>query len=137
MLPIADHFEAYARHHAGRGNRVCHLVGLPCLLIAPVGFAGGAAGMAFLALLAGVYVALEWRLGLLFALACPGVWIVASLLPWQANVMVLAAGLVIPIAGHVLFEKAGPRSLQEGLVGTLIAPLWFLNLFARVIPPRT
>lgn len=141
MIRIAQHFDSYSLHHTGRGNRVCHLIGLPSLGIALVGLSSAIPGpvdlgLALLALLAGVYVVLEWRLAILFALACPGIWLLARILPWQVEVMLLAIGLVVPIAGHVLYEKAGPASLREGAMGTLIAPLWFLNLFARVVPPE-
>src|SRR5687768_16560547 len=137
MHPISEHFDAYAAHHTSRGNRLCHLIGLPFLGVSMVGLlshvpVGADLGLAFLALLAGAYVILEWRLAILFVLASPPVWLAGRLLPWQAHVMLLGIGVVVPFAGHVLLEKAGPRSLWDGFLGTLFGPLWFLNLFARI-----
>lgn len=128
-------FAAYSAVHVSRGNRACHVFGIPLIFLTAAGILdhllSPLAGAVLLAALAGIWLSLEWRLGLLAALAAPAVWAAGLALPLSANVALFVIGNAVPLAGHVLFEKGGPASLREGAFGTLIAPLWLLNLLLR------
>ncbi|HVO29143.1 MAG TPA: Mpo1-like protein, partial [bacterium] len=130
-------FAAYGAVHAAPGNRACHWVGIPMIYLGAAGALARASTPLMAAVVAAMMVAwlvLEWRLAILAILVSPVVLLGAMVLPLVPALLVFAAGFGISVAGHVVFEKGGPKSLREGAAGTFVAPLWLLNLAVGLVP---
>lgn len=139
-----DLWADYAAHHHARGNKVCHLIGIPLiatgflgLLAIPIFDAGlFPIELSFLLLLliAPAYVRLDARLGAgvtaLFLLLYLG----ARLLSWKINLGLFLAGWVFQFVGHGVYEKRSPAFFQN-LLHLLVGPLWVLNTVLRLRPP--
>ena len=126
-------FADYSAVHVSRGNRVCHVAGIPLIFLGAAGLLdrlSPIAGAAFLSLLAILWLFLDLRLGLLALLPTALAFAAGLLLPLPVVAALFVLGNAIPLAGHLFFEHGGPASLREGAFGTLIAPLWLLNLLA-------
>jgi len=138
--PIEKLFADYSAVHVSRGNRVCHIAGIPFIFLGAAGLldrASPAMGAVFLASLSLIWILFDVRLGLLALPLTALAFVAALLLPLAAVAALFVVGNAVPLAGHLVWEKGGPASLREGAFGTLIAPLWLLNLAAQIIPAPT
>jgi uncharacterized membrane protein YGL010W len=136
VRPIVKLFADYSAVHVSLGNRVCHVGGIPLIFLGAAGLLdrwSPIAGAAFLGALALLWLFLDLRLGLLALLPTALGFFAGLHLPTLAVGGIFLIGNAVPLAGHLFFEKGGPASLREGAFGTLIAPLWLLNLAAHVI----
>src|SRR5206468_2948844 len=89
---LAGYFLEYADHHLDRGNKICHYVGLPMVIVSIVGLLarlrlGVAYGQsvdagALAVLLATVwYFHLDWKISLPFTLVSAGLYAVSAAAP--------------------------------------------------------
>lgn len=134
MRPVERLFADYSAVHVSTGNRVCHVVGIPFIFLGAAGLLDRVSPVAGATLLAGLVLFWLWldlRLGLLAIAPTVAAFFAGWVLPTAAVAVIFVAGNAIPLAGHLFFEKGGPASLREGAFGTLIAPLWLLNLALR------
>jgi uncharacterized membrane protein YGL010W len=141
---MRSYFADYETYHRTSGNRACHWLGIPPIMLAVLGlFAhwvllapwGDAAlirmdaGVVVLALSMLWYVKRDWRLGLPFSFVGLSFYFVGRAIPsgWLWGLFV--AGWIFQTIGHAKYEKKSPaffKSAEHLLVG----PIW---LFAKLV----
>lgn len=144
MRPVAAWLADYAAEHRTRGNRICHFVGMPLIVLGVLGLlarlgidlgggvrldlamAVGAAAIAF-------YGVLSTRLAILALLAAIGLYAAGLMLPLWAVAGAFVVGWILQIVGHAVYEKNRP-ALLDNVVHLLIGPLYLLNALAAVVP---
>lgn len=139
MTPrVARLFDDYAQAHRTRGNRVCHSVGIPLIVLSivlalaavPLG-RGVSAAEPVVALVSIVALAGDPEGGLLFLLfAAAGdaaARALAAALGGRAAILLAAVlfvlGWTFQLVGHAIFEKNRP-AFARNLRHLLIGPLW-------------
>jgi uncharacterized membrane protein YGL010W len=131
---LRAHFADYASFHRARGNRACHYVGIPLIVLAivallarltvatPLGFRASAAEGALL-LTTLFYATLDLPLALLM-LAVLALFDVAGRgLPATIAWGLFVAGWVFQFVGHYVYEKQSPAFFKN-LTHLLVGPLW-------------
>ena len=131
-------FSEYASYHADPRNRACHAIGIPLIVLGVLGLAHFAAlGPVDLAIVASVatvayYAVLDVRGALLSLAIFAMLYVLASRLPWQADLAAFVAGWVFQLIGH-RFEGTKPKFL-ENLIYLLVGPLFiFEETFDSVV----
>ena len=131
-------FDDYAQAHRTRGNRACHSVGIPLIVLSivvalaaiPLGI-GWTAAEPVVAVVSAVEIAVDPLPGAVFLLFCAGSDLAGRSLTSSLGArgaLVAAAALFVvgwafQLVGHAVFEKNRPafaRNLRHLLVG----PLW-------------
>jgi uncharacterized membrane protein YGL010W len=140
---LQSQFRDYASVHTTHGNKVCHAVGIPLIVVTTFGLLShwiwaapdpdallrldGA--IALMAAATAFYLRLDWRLAASFLpvqLAC---YFLGRALPWPVLWTLFVLGWIIQYVGHYAYEKKSP-SFYRNLAHIFIGPLW---LFARAI----
>ncbi|OFV85435.1 MAG: hypothetical protein A2620_06575 [Acidobacteria bacterium RIFCSPHIGHO2_01_FULL_67_28] len=131
----------YEAHHRTAGNKWCHAAGIPLilagllgLLSVPVLTVEGArveAALLLIAVMAGLYLWLDARLGAAMLAATLLLYLGARLLDWRAALGLLLAGWILQFIGHGLYEKRSPAFFHN-LTHLLVGPLWVLNHALRL-----
>ena len=131
----------YQAHHRSAGNQWCHAVGIPLilagllgLLAVPVFEVEGArveASLLLIAVMAGLYLWLDAKLGAALVAATLLLYLGARLLDWRVSLGLLVAGWVFQFVGHGLYEKRSPAFFHN-LAHLLVGPLWVLNHALRL-----
>jgi len=131
----------YQTHHRSAGNRWCHAVGIPLilagllgLLAVPVFEVEGArveASLLLIAVMAGLYLWLDAKLGAALVAATLLLYLGARLLDWRVSLGLLVAGWIFQFAGHLAYEKRSPAFFHN-LAHLLVGPLWVLNHALRL-----
>jgi len=112
----------YARYHTTAGNRVCHIIGIPLIMLAVVRWVGPAA-----AVVLPLYLVWHPGLGIAMGLVVAGMAAVAPQLPvWAALVL----GWIFQLAGHSLYERKSP-AFADNLIHILVGPMWILKELLR------
>jgi uncharacterized membrane protein YGL010W len=130
-------FSDYERYHRHPTNKLCHYLGIPVIVLTIVGLlarvplvrVGGmsvslAVPVALLAL--GYDLRLSSRLTLAFGAFVLGSFLLAPAIPTVVLWAGFAAGWVLQLVGHYVYEKKSPAffaNLQQLLIG----PLWILE----------
>ena len=136
-LPVL--FAEYDVCHQTRGNKVCHWIGIPLILVSLFGFLGtvklGPSDLGGVVLLAMIvyWAALDWRLALLMTLAGVGLYVSGSLLPIWALVGLQAVGWILQFVGHYAFEHKSPAFMRN-IPHLLVGPLYFVNDIVKLVP---
>ncbi|HET7453785.1 MAG TPA: Mpo1-like protein [Thermoanaerobaculia bacterium] len=142
MTPrVARLFDDYALAHRSRGNRVCHSIGIPLIVLsvvlalAAVPLGGGITAaepvVALVAILAIAGDPVGGALFLVFAGACDAaarVLVSAGgvRLALPVAALLFAVGWTFQIVGHSVFEKNRP-AFARNLRHLLIGPLWVVR----------
>lgn len=117
----------YGRYHAARGNRLCHMIGIPLIVLCVVRWTQPAGSFFPLAALAlPLYVAWDTVLGLWAAGAVLAMAAIALFLSPAATWALFVLGWVFQFVGHAFYERKSPafaRNLRHLLVG----PMWILR----------
>jgi len=131
----------YQAHHRSAGNQWCHAVGIPLilagllgLLAVPVFEVEGArveASLLLIAVMAGLYLWLDTKLGAALVAVTLLLYLGARLLDWRVSLGLLVAGWVFQFVGHGLYEKRSPAFFHN-LAHLLVGPLWVLNHALRL-----
>ena len=131
----------YQAHHRSAGNQWCHAVGIPLilagllgLLAVPVFEVEGArveASLLLIAVMAGLYLWLDAKLGAALVAVTLLLYLGARLLDWRVSLGLLVAGWVFQFVGHGLYEKRSPAFFHN-LAHLLVGPLWVLNHALRL-----
>jgi uncharacterized membrane protein YGL010W len=129
-------FADYAAFHATPGNKACHYVGIPLIVIslfgmlsrAPLAEVGGftvtlAEVLLFAATL--YYFTLDPRLAVLMLVASVVLALAGRALPFSAAVALFALGWLLQLVGHYVYEKKSPAFLRN-VAHLLVGPLWIL-----------
>jgi len=131
----------YEAHHRTAGNKWCHAAGIPLilagllgLLAVPVFSVEGArveASLLLIAMMAGLYLWLDARLGAAMLVAALLLYLGARRLDWRLALTLLVVGWVFQFVGHGLYEKRSPAFFHN-LSHLLVGPLWVLNHALRI-----
>jgi uncharacterized membrane protein YGL010W len=137
MSPVlASHFADYAAFHGTPGNKACHYVGIPLIMVSlfamlsavPL-FALGAftvtAAEALLLLAMAYYVTLDLGLAALMLLASTALVVVGRQIPMPVAIALFVLGWVFQFVGHYVYEKRSP-AFYRNLAHLLVGPLWIL-----------
>jgi uncharacterized membrane protein YGL010W len=137
MTPtLQSHFADYAAHHGTPGNRLCHSVGIPVIVLSvfallgkvPLFAVGGFTVTAAEALLAAVtayYLTLDAPLALMMAAASAALLAVGRQLPLWLGLTLFAFGWILQFVGHYVYEKRSPAFFRN-FTHLLVGPLWIL-----------
>lgn len=115
----------YATYHTTAGNRLCHLIGIPLLMLAVIRWTmWGPIPLtaAFLPLF------VLWHPGLGLAMgAVIGVmaWLSLQLPVWAAPAA-FVLGAIFQAVGHAVYEKKSP-AFSDNLIHVLVGPMWVLK----------
>lgn len=131
LKPLLD-FEAlsadYARYHTHPYNRLCHVVGIPAIMLAVVRWTQ----LRWLPLFPLAALALPlyllWNPGLAAAMTLVLLAMAAAAVfmsPWTA-LAVFVVGWIFQLLGHWVFEKKSP-AFAKNLVHLLVGPMWILR----------
>ena len=133
---LSTHFSDYAAFHGTPGNRACHYIGIPLIVVGlfgllgaiPMATVGGCTvTVADVALLGATvyYLTLDAALAALMLAA----FVVLDLLGRQIPVALAAAlflvGWIFQFVGHYVYEKRAP-AFYRNLAHLLVGPLWIL-----------
>lgn len=129
-------FADYAAHHGTPGNRLCHSVGIPLIvltsfgLLAHVGLfhvGGYTVTLAEVVLAAATlyYLTLDAPLAGMMAVAAGVLLVVGRALPFWVAAALFVLGWVLQFIGHYVYEKRSPAFFRN-LAHLLVGPLWIL-----------
>ncbi len=137
MSPILKaHFSDYAAFHGTPGNRACHYVGIPLIVLSlfallsavPLFTLGGyTVTLAEMLLLAATtyYLTLDPVLAvLMFAISAASI-AVGRRIPVAWAVGLFVVGWIFQFVGHYVYEKRAP-AFYRNLAHLLVGPLWIL-----------
>jgi uncharacterized membrane protein YGL010W len=137
MSPVLKaHFADYGAFHGTPGNKVCHYVGIPLIMVSlfamlsavplfPV--AGFTVTMAEVLLLGATayYLSLDGVLAALMLAVSAGMILVGRRIPMSLAVALFVLGWVFQFVGHYVYEKRSP-AFYRNLAHLLVGPLWIL-----------
>jgi uncharacterized membrane protein YGL010W len=134
-------FADYSEHHRTTGNKWCHRIGIPLIMVSLLGMLARVtfwrldAAVLLIAAAAIFYLRLDLRLGLMMTLIAiifyyAGAW----LLLW-VNVALFVFGWILQFVGHSVYEKRQPAFLTN-LVHLLVGPVWLLDSLISAGRPR-
>lgn len=137
-------FKDYSSFHRTGGNQLCHLFGIPLIVVSLLGLLAGwvwpgtdagalarlDGGILLLALALVWYLFLDWGLALEFAFFGLGLYCIGRALPLEALWTLQLAGWALQFVGHYHYERKSPaffKNVQHLLVG----PLWVFAKMTR------
>lgn len=125
--------EEYGSEHKSQQNQLCHMIGIPLIVLAIVQWTKWPQGSFFpwIALLLPLYYFWSWRLGLAMTLAIAILAIIAHIFlnGWSAFLLFLI-GWSLQLIGHFVYEKNRP-SLMHNLIHLFVGPAWIVQKIAR------
>ena len=141
MSPVLQgHFSDYSAFHRTPGNKACHYVGIPLIVLSllallarvplfEVGAFTVTAAEVLLLAATVYYLTLDVTLAVTMLLASALMCLLGRGLPVSAAVALFVLGWIFQFIGHYVYEKKSP-AFARNLVHLLVGPLWIL---ARVI----
>jgi uncharacterized membrane protein YGL010W len=137
MTPVLQaHFSDYSAFHRTPGNKACHYVGIPMIVLSlfallarvPLLEAGGfTITLAEVVLLAATiyYLTLDAALAVMMLVASLALALAGRLIPVSAAVVLFVLGWVFQFVGHYVYEKKSPAFFRN-FAHLLVGPLWIL-----------
>jgi uncharacterized membrane protein YGL010W len=133
---LRRHFADYAAFHATPGNKACHMVGIPLIvlslfaLLAQVAIAhvsGFTVTAAEALLLAATlyYLKLDATLGVIMFVVSAALIAAGRQIPFWPALGIFTLGWVFQFIGHYLYEKKSPAFVHNA-THLLVGPLWIL-----------
>lgn len=126
----------YEQHHRSAGNKWCHAVGIPLIVVGVLGLlsvpvfrvAGRPVEVSLLVIVAagGVYLWLDPKLGGAMVVVSLLLYVGARHLWWPVALGLFVLGWVFQFIGHGHYEKRSPAFFSN-LAHLLVGPLWVLN----------
>ena len=110
----------YASYHETPGNRVCHAVGIPLIILGLLRFLPG------LVLVWPVYWIWDRRIGTGMAAVLAVLWLASKFLSPGLALGLFVLGWAFQAVGHIVFEKR-KAAFQKNLVHLLVGPAWILQ----------
>ena len=132
MSPQWPDFKAnlsdYARYHESPGNRLCHAMGIPLIMLAVVRWTQwpGLPWIPGAAAVLPLYIYWDAGLGLAMAGVILFMATVAPLLSPGAVWGAFILGWIFQFVGHAVFEKKSP-AFTRNLIHLLVGPMWILK----------
>ena len=137
MTPVLQaHFSDYSAFHRTPGNKACHYVGIPLIVLSlfallarvPLFEAGGfTVTLAEVVLVAATvyYLTLDAALAVMMLAASAVLAAGGRVLPVSAAVVLFVLGWVFQFVGHYVYEKKSPAFFRN-FAHLLVGPLWIL-----------
>ena len=137
MTPtLRAHFADYAAFHGTAGNKACHYVGIPLIVLALLallarvplfavgGFTVTLAEVALVAVTA-YYLTLDLVLAAIMLAASVGLLLLGRPMPVWVSVALFVLGWIFQFVGHYVYEKRSPAFFRN-LAHLLVGPLWIV-----------
>lgn len=121
-------FEDYSAAHQTRGNRLCHGVGIPLIVVSLLGMLPEPWALGLMAFAGLWYLRMDWRWGMPFTLVLGSAFLLGRTIPMSTLIAMFVLGWVFQGIGHALYEKKSP-SFTSNLRHVLVGPIW---LFAKL-----
>jgi uncharacterized membrane protein YGL010W len=137
MTPaLRAHFNDYAAFHGTPGNKACHYIGIPLIVLTlftflssvPLFALGGytvTLAEVVLTLVTLYYLTLDPLLALMMAIVSTGLIVLSRMIPIPAAVALFVIGWIFQYVGHYVYEKKAPAFYQNA-THLLVGPLWIL-----------
>ena len=118
----------YAQYHRTRGNRLCHLIGIPLIVFSLVYWTRWPSGnpVPWLVLLLPFYFFWSWRLGLGMALVIAVFAALSAVVPSWTAVAAFIVGWAFQFAGHRFFEGKSP-AFTRNVIHVMVGPAWIMQ----------
>jgi uncharacterized membrane protein YGL010W len=147
MQRVQELFADYSEHHRTPGNKWCHRIGIPAIMLSLLGMLARVtlwpgdplridAAMVLIALTAVFYLRLDPILGSVMVLVSIAFYFAGAWLPMSINIALFVGGWILQFIGHSAFEKRQPAFLRN-LVHLLVGPLWLLNSLVAPLRGKT
>ncbi|MGZ7080379.1 MAG: Mpo1 family 2-hydroxy fatty acid dioxygenase [Thermoanaerobaculia bacterium] len=146
MQQIESLFADYASYHRTRGNKMCHRVGIPLIVLTLIGMLARVsvrvsdmridAAMLLIVAAFAYYVALEWRLAIAMLAVSIAFYFAGRALPMWLNVALFILGWIFQFIGHSAYEHRQPAFMRN-LLHLMVGPLWILNDVIPVVRGRS
>ena len=142
MTPVLRaHFADYAAFHGTPGNRACHFVGIPLIVVSlfallaavPLLSLDGATVTLAEVLLAATtvyYLTLDPVLAAFMLAVSVVMDLVGRRIPLGVALVLFVVGWIFQFVGHYVYEKRAP-AFYRNLAHLLVGPLWILAKATR------
>jgi uncharacterized membrane protein YGL010W len=137
MTPVLrSHFADYAAFHGTAGNRACHYVGIPLIVLSLFGLLAqvplfSALGFtvtlaeALIVLATAYYLTLDAVLAVLMLAVSVLLAATARWLGVPASAALFVLGWLLQFVGHYVYEKKSPAFFRN-VIHLMVGPLWIL-----------
>jgi uncharacterized membrane protein YGL010W len=133
---LKAHFADYASFHGTAGNKACHYVGIPLIVLSilallarvPLFDVGGftvTLAEVFLVVVTAYYVTLDAVLAAIMLVASAALLALGRPLPVAVSVGLFVLGWIFQFVGHYVYEKRSP-AFYRNLAHLLVGPLWIV-----------
>jgi uncharacterized membrane protein YGL010W len=133
---LRAHFADYASFHGTAGNKACHYVGIPLIVIAllallarvPLFAVGGftvTLAEVALVVVTAYYLTLDAVLAAIMLAASVGLLMLGRPMPVWAAAALFVLGWIFQFIGHYVYEKRSP-AFYRNLAHLLVGPLWIV-----------
>jgi len=133
---LRAHFADYAAFHGTAGNKACHYVGIPLIVLAllallarvPLFAVGGFEVTLAEVALVGVtayYLTLDVVLAATMLAASVGLLVLGRPMPVWVAAVLFVLGWIFQFIGHYVYEKRSPAFFRN-LAHLLVGPLWIV-----------
>ncbi|PYQ01726.1 MAG: hypothetical protein DMF83_24965 [Acidobacteria bacterium] len=137
MTPtLRAHFADYASFHGTAGNKACHYVGIPLIVLAllallarvPLFAVGGftvTLAEVALVVVTAYYLTLDAVLAAIMLAASVGLLMLGRPMPVWVAAALFVLGWIFQFIGHYVYEKRSP-AFYRNLAHLLVGPLWIV-----------
>lgn len=137
MTPtLKAHFADYASFHGTAGNKACHYVGIPLIVLAllallarvPLFAVGGftvTLAEVALVVVTAYYLTLDAVLAAIMLAASVGLLLLGRPMPVWVAAALFVLGWIFQFIGHYVYEKRSP-AFYRNLAHLLVGPLWIV-----------
>ena len=137
MTPtLRAHFADYASFHGTAGNKACHYVGIPLIVLAllallarvPLFAVGGftvTLAEVALVVVTTYYLTLDAVLAAIMLAASAGLLVLGRPMPVWVAAVLFVLGWIFQFIGHYVYEKRSP-AFYRNLAHLLVGPLWIV-----------
>lgn len=137
MTPaLRAHFNDYAAFHGTPGNKACHYIGIPLIVLTlftflssvPLFAVGGytvTLAEVLLLLVTVYYLTLDPLLAVMMALVSAGLIVLSRQIPMPIAIALFLLGWIFQAIGHYVYEKKSPAFFKNA-EHLLVGPLWIL-----------
>jgi uncharacterized membrane protein YGL010W len=133
---LRSQFADYSEHHVTPGNKACHSLGIPLIVLSLLGLLaqvplfelGGfqvTLAEAFLVAVTAYYLTLDTGLALMMLAASVVMLAIGRQLSWPWALGLFVFGWALQFVGHYVYEKRSPAFFRN-LTHLLVGPLWIL-----------
>lgn len=136
-------FRDYADHHRSPGNKWCHRLGIPLIMLSlfgmlsilriPLGALFIDAAILLIAIGTIYYFWLGIRFGVAMLIVSILLYLIGTSLPLFVNVALFIVGWLLQFIGHGVYEKRSPAFVRN-FIHLLVGPMWIVNDVVPLMP---